>query len=101
MRIGGAEKAFPGSDRRMWVDLGVVDIQPVLPQHADLEGDLLDLLQGLAAEEPQSIQQVEDRVHSQLPSRNLSQPVSSQAAQAEDYTEFGKSKLMLKIGLHP
>jgi hypothetical protein len=40
---------------------------------------------------------VEDRVHSQLPSRNLSQPVSSQAAQAEDYTEFGKSKLMLKI----
>lgn len=27
--------------------LGVIDVRPVLPQHADLESDLLDLLQQL------------------------------------------------------
>ena len=43
--------------------LGVIDVQPVLAQHADLEGDLPDLLQRLAAKQPQRIQQIEDRIH--------------------------------------
>jgi len=66
--------------------LGVVDIQPVLAQYADLEGDLLDLLQRLPAKQPQRIQQIEDRIHAwptglQLSGRNPSQPISSQTAQ--------------------
>lgn len=47
--------------------LGIIDIQPVPPQHADLEGDLLNLLHGLALEEPQfpagRIPRLEHRVH--------------------------------------
>jgi hypothetical protein len=43
--------------------LRVVDIQPVLAQYADLEGDLLNLLQRLPAKEPHGIQQVGDRIH--------------------------------------
>ena len=45
--------------------LGVIDIPPVLAQHADPEGDLLYLLHRLLAEQPQGIRQIEieDRIH--------------------------------------
>ncbi len=36
----------PGSDRRKWLDQGVVDIHPVPAQYIDLESDLLDLFEG-------------------------------------------------------
>jgi len=66
--------------------LGIIDIQPVLAQHADLEGDLLDLLQRLAAKQPQRIQQIEDRIHAwstghELSGRNLREPIPGQTAQ--------------------
>ena len=38
-----AENVLPSAPQDVAL-LGVVDIQPVLAQHADLEGDLLDLL---------------------------------------------------------
>ncbi len=38
--------------------LGVIDIQPVLAQHADLESDLLNLLWQLRMKETQGIQQI-------------------------------------------
>ena len=43
-----AENVLPSAPQDVAL-LGVVDIQPVLAQHADLEGDLLDLLQRLPA----------------------------------------------------
>lgn len=39
---------------------GFALVPPVLPQHPDLEDDLPDLLQRLAAKEPQGFQQIED-----------------------------------------
>jgi len=39
-----------GSYRRTRPDLGVVDIQPVLAQHADLEGDLSQPVPGQATQ---------------------------------------------------
>ena len=50
----------------------IIDIQPVLAQHADLEGDLLNLLQRLAAKQPHGIQQIEDRIHARPPGLELS-----------------------------
>ena len=66
--------------------LRIVDIQPVLAQNADLEGDLLNLLQRLPAKQPHGIQQIEDRVHAwptglELSGRNLREPVPGEAAQ--------------------
>lgn len=62
-----AKNVLPGSDRRTWISLGVVDVQPILPRHADLESDLLNLLQGLPAKQLQSIQQIEDCIQPRLP----------------------------------
>jgi len=66
--------------------LGVVDAQPALLQHPNLEGDLPDLLRRLALEEPQGIQQIEDGIHARPPGLqpahgNLPQPVPGQGAQ--------------------
>jgi len=40
--------------------LRIIDIQPVLAHHADLEGDLLNLLQRHPPKQPQRIQQIEN-----------------------------------------
>ena len=73
-----AEKVLPGSDRRTWVSLGVIDVQAILPLQADLESNLPDLIQCFSSEQPHGIQQIEDRIHPrptslQLPSSNLPQ----------------------------
>jgi len=64
--------------------LEVVDLQPILPQHADLESDLLDLLQRLPAKQLPRIQQRESRRSSWPPGlefagRHLAQPIPGQA----------------------
>lgn len=51
--------------------LGVVDVQPVLAQHADLEGDLVNLMKRLPEKQPQGIQQIEDRINSRPPCLEL------------------------------
>jgi hypothetical protein len=66
--------------------LGIVDIQPVLVQHTDLDGDLLDLRQRLPAKQPHGIQQIEDRIHAwptglELSGHNLREPLPGQTAQ--------------------
>ena len=48
-----AEKAPPRQRPQDVRLLGVVDVQPVFPLHADLESDLRDHLQRLPAKEPQ------------------------------------------------
>jgi len=63
---------------------GIVDVLRMLPQHADLEGDLLDLRQRLPAKQPPRIQQRESRRSSWPPGlefagRHLAQPIPGQA----------------------
>ncbi|MDD1759763.1 MAG: hypothetical protein LUQ44_04085, partial [Methanothrix sp.] len=66
--------------------LGVVDVQTVLPQHPDIEGDLPDLVQRFPGEPSNGIQQIEDRIHPrpailQLPHGDLPQVILGQGAQ--------------------
>ena len=63
---------------------GIVDVLRMLPQHADLEGDLLDLRQRLPAKQPPRIQQRESRRSSwplglEFAGRHLAQPIPGQA----------------------
>ena len=66
--------------------LGVVDVQTVLPQQADLKGDLPNLIQRFPGKKPHGVQQIEDRIHPrsaslQFPHGDLPQPVPGQGSQ--------------------